>query len=312
VKISISRNRLLLGLGSILIIAFLLSKVNIKELFSTLGSLKWEYGLLAALLYLVGYLVRILRLIIVLGRRSLWKWFQFTGIFQLLNRTLPFRSGEVFFPILLKKMFAISYAETVPQLLIIRILDLLTLFLAFIGTLLWLEVGDFLQLTIIALLSIGTLALLYRYRNQLIDFLFALAIRFFPKFDQQLTDIQEKINQALSISTFQLLSLVFLSILDKIVNFSCLVIVVFGLGFTIPLAELLAAIGLSGFSEILPINSIGSFGTLELGWVGALTYFGIDLDIAIKSGFASHLVVFGITLLIGTICSITYLYSERN
>lgn len=50
----------------------------------------------------------------------------------------------------------------------------------------------------------------------------------------------------------QLFMLFTLSIFDKIVGFSCLVIIVYGLGFSIEFGKLLAAIGLSGFTEIFP------------------------------------------------------------
>ena len=128
----------------------------------------------------------------------------------------------------------------------------------------------------------------------------------FPRFKELGNRIKSNIIYALKINGFQLINLFLLSFFDKIVNFVCFVIVVYGLGFDIVLGKLLAAIGLSGFSEILPINSLGNFGTFELGWVGALVYLGIDIEIGIKSGFASHLVVFSFTLIIGLFCSAYY------
>ena len=99
------------------------------------------------------------------------------------------------------------------------------------------------------------------------------------------------------------------------IGFSCFVIIVYSLGFSIEFSRLLAAIGLSGFTEILPINSFGNFGTLELGWVGALVYLEVDTEIAIKSGFATHLIHYFLTLIVGFLCFVLFLFMsliEKN
>ena len=69
----------------------------------------------------------------------------------------------------------------------------------------------------------------------------------------------------------------------------------------------------SGFTEILPINSFGNFGTLELGWAGGLMYFGVPTEIAIESGFALHLLAFSMAIIIGIIALFsTFLLYKNN
>ena len=127
----------------------------------------------------------------------------------------------------------------------------------------------------------------------------------FPRYRKLAYRIRNDITNILKITEFRLSSLFALSIIYKIADYASFVFIVYGLGFNIVLGKLLAAIGLSGFSEILPINSLGNFGTLELGWVGALVYLGVDLKTGIESGFAYHLVVFSFTLIIGLLCMVS-------
>jgi hypothetical protein len=58
---------------------------------------------------------------------------------------------------------------------------------------------------------------------------------------------------------------------------------------------------MSGITEILPVNSLGSFGTTELGWAGALMYFGESTGPAIASGFGFNIIAFSFTILFGLI-----------
>ena len=72
----------------------------------------------------------------------------------------------------------------------------------------------------------------------------------------------------------------------RIISFSGSLYLIY---YLLTINEIIFASILSSFTEILPINS---FGTFELGWAGALIYSGISSEIAIESGFSFHFVAF--------------------
>ena len=119
--------RVLLGCMSLVIIFFFLSKIEIKELTDLLLNISLGHMVLFLILFLVTYFIRVVRLMIAFNIRTWLKCFQFIGIFQLINRTLPFRTGELFFPILLKRLFSIKYSTAVFELIIIRFFDIASL-----------------------------------------------------------------------------------------------------------------------------------------------------------------------------------------
>lgn len=310
--VKITKKRIALGLGSIIIIVLLLSKIELKELVDTILAIDPMAYLLAFAIYTSGYFVRILRLRYVLGKSSFKTWFQFMGVFQLLNRTLPFRSGEIFFPILLKRLIGIGHAEAISKLIIVRFLDLITLFLFFLISLLWVQVDNFGLMIGVSVLIFLLFILLYFKRTPLIKFAVRMVVKLKPSLESKLTELSDTIIAAFAVSRKQMVVLTFYSLLDKVINYAALVVVVLGMGFSIGVEKLSVAIGLSGFSEILPINSLGSFGTLELGWVGALTMFGVDENTSIQSGFSTHIVAFSYTIILGLVSALLYLANKRK
>lgn len=310
--IKLSKKKIALGLGSIVVIVLLLSKIELRELVDAILSIDPMAYALAFVVYVFNYYVRILRLQVVLGKFSLGKWFQFMGIFQLMNRTLPFRSGEIFFPVLIKRMFQISSAEAISKLIIVRFLDLISLLVFFLVALFWVQVDQVgLALALAGIVIIG-LVIFYTQRVPIINLVVRVLTNIKPQLKEKVETLGQNVLAAFAISRKQLLALTFYSFLDKAVNFGVFIILVGGMGFGIAIDKLCVAIGLSGFSEILPINSLGSFGTLELGWVGALTMLGVEQNISIQSGFSSHIVSFSYTILLGLISGLLYLLSRRR
>ena len=187
-------------------------------------------------------------------------------------------------------------------LIIIRFFDLVSLLVVFLITITWFKLLNELYIILIFLVCIMVTYMFLYYKLTLIEYIHKLFIKIFPKYSNSANTYKLYAENAYRKDKSQLLILFLLSIADKIIGFFCLIIIVYSLGFNIEYSRLLAAIGLSGFTEILPINSLGNFGTLELGWVGALVYLEVDTEVAIKSGFATHLIHYFFTLLTGFLC----------
>jgi uncharacterized membrane protein YbhN (UPF0104 family) len=122
------------------------------------------------------------------------------------------------------------------------------------------------------------------------------------KISKKFSDITKSLENSLSFQGTTLLLLFLLSSLDRLCNYAMTILLVMGMGFQIPILYLVIANAAASVTNILPINNIGSFGTLELGWTGALVYFGVGSGIAAASGFGFHLLAFSFTIVLGFIC----------
>jgi uncharacterized membrane protein YbhN (UPF0104 family) len=215
---------------------------------------------------------------------------------------MPFRTGEIFFPVLIKKLGGNSYSEGIPKLFILRILDIISLALAFLLVCIFVDFGlkaeeyawvwFFLVILVVVLFTLKAwFALFIRVVLMVIPARYKVSVQSFS----------ERAEVAFRISRGNFVVLLFLSVADKFVNFVMCFFVLKALGFTFSLPKIISANTMSGLTEILPINSVGSFGTTELGWAGALIYFGEKADIAISSGFGFNLLAFSFTILFGLV-----------
>jgi len=55
-------------------------------------------------------------------------------------------------------------------------------------------------------------------------------------------------------------------------------------------------------ANVLPVNSFGSFGTLEAGWSGGFVLVGMSPQDAITTGFGYHLINFVAAAAIAAVC----------
>ena len=226
---------------------------------------------------------------------------------QLLNRLFPLRTGELSIPFFLNRINNISYSDSVPALILIRILDILSLF-----------ISCFLFLILIYFTGFS-----FPFSNNLI-FLFLITFSillfvskkldyFFPKFINILNVMtlsrfnsifnEIKINLVASFLDSEIIynKLFFYSIIDKFLQYLIAVILILGIGYNFEISIIIFACAFSAITEILPISSIGNFGTLELGWSIVLIYYGIEEGLAISSGFEYHLLSLSFTIFFGLV-----------
>ena len=304
-RIKIKLSNVVLGFISVGIIIFCINKISLNNVLKVVTDIDYNYLFASFVIYLSCYLIRVNRFILMFNIGDWKKWFRLSGIFQLINRTFPFRSGEATFPLLAKNFFKISFTESITKLFIIRIFDLLSLLLFFLVSLFLISDKNLFYISIFCSLVL-IIILLSMFNNFYLNSLFNVVAFFVPRHNEKLKDIEKNILKFLNQDFTLMIKIFFLSILDKITNFSALIFIVYGLGYNLSLIKLVLAISLSGFTDLLPINSVGNFGTLELGWTSALVYLGIDINTSIESGFSAHIVVFSFTLTIGLISYIAY------
>ena len=165
------------------------------------------------ILFLVTYFIRVVRLMIAFNIRTWLKCFQFIGIFQLINRTLPFRTGELFFPILLKRLFSIKYSTAVFELIIIRFFDIASLFVVFIITITWYQLLNELYIISIIIVCILFTYALNSSKLSLIKYAYTYFIKIFPKYLDSAKKYKKNAENTFKKDKSQLFMLFILSIL---------------------------------------------------------------------------------------------------
>lgn len=86
-----------------------------------------------------------------------------------------------------------------------------------------------------------------------------------------------------------------------------------GMGLDWPIrAVLLGVIGAS-LGAAIPVNAVGSFGTLEAGWTAALAGVGVPASSALAAGFATHLysLAFGFLACLGGLAYLSLVEAPR-
>jgi uncharacterized membrane protein YbhN (UPF0104 family) len=287
---------------SVMLIVFLVNFIDLKEFGNVLLNIDIRYYLVAMAFYLLAYLVRALRIWTLFDKKYLDRYFLFISIHQVLNRVMPFRTGEIFFPVLIKKLGGNSYAEGIPKLFILRILDIISLAISFLLVCIFVDFGlkteEYAWVWVFLLVLVLVLFTLKAWFNLFVRIVLIIIPK---KHIVRVKAFAEKAEIAFKISRANFWILLFLSVADKFINFIMCFFVLKALSFSFSLPKIISANTMSGLTEILPINSVGSFGTTELGWAGALIYFGEKADIAIASGFGFNLVAFSFTILFGVI-----------
>ena len=261
--------------------------------------LQWRnitYWQLLALLVLTGlsYWVRAKRLEIhyrEMMKGRITQVFWISSWHNFMNNLLPFRMGELTYPVLLKKHFDISYASSLATLLMFRILDIYAIFLLAI-----LVVG-YLTMPLIGFVSLLVLYLLV----PLIAWLggkFFLKIKYF-----------EVISSKFVFGEFDFTT-VFISALLSVLNwflklssFSILIVSLSSLGWV---EAFVGSVG-GELSSVAPFHGLMGFGTYEAGVAAALSLLGAHFGDAMLAAVNLHLYV-----LLSSILSVVIAYAAYN
>jgi uncharacterized membrane protein YbhN (UPF0104 family) len=243
----------------------------------------------ALLLFLLTYAVRAHRVFDYFrdSMRGRWLGGLRLIIYQnTLNTMLPMRSGELSFPLLMKRYFAVDYAHSVPVLLWFRLLDLHTILLiggiALLGNR-W----HWAATSIVALLWLALPYMAFVARGALRAMVAKVPIR-------RVSAILVKALDGLprTQSTFwRSWLLTWLNWLVKLVVLAWVLTQFVDVGSS---AALLAAIG-GELSSVL-FHAPGGVGTYEAGIVAVLVPFGIAAKPALNAAVNAHLFVLSAAL----------------
>ncbi|MDR9498477.1 MAG: lysylphosphatidylglycerol synthase transmembrane domain-containing protein [Hydrogenovibrio sp.] len=198
------------------------------------------------------------------------------------NNFLPMRSGELSYPLLVKRYFGIGYSRSLASLLWLRLMDLHTLVMLGLG-LVW-ALWPHWALVPLALLTLSLPLLTFALKRRLQRWNRQRSARL----DQALAGLPHRLGLLI-----QLWGLTWLNWGVKLVLFILVIQAMSDVPATIALA---AAIG-GELSSVLPIHGIAGFGTYEAGMMLPLIWAEMDAKDLLAAAVNVHLLILGASVL---------------
>ncbi len=276
------RNSLLVSLIILSIFIYFLVEYNVfSKLNEILNRLFPIYLLLSLIIYISTYFLRAKRFTLFFPEIKTLDLSAVMAVHTFFNNLLPFRSGEASFPIILKKLFNVEGVISSATLLLVRLFDLLSLSILFTLSTVFISLQNkklllisvFLFFFVLLIIFIG-FKLLRKFKNR-----FSIAFTLFGFF----SNFNSKRN----------LTLVFTySILNWTFKFLSFFFILKAGGINISFPKTIFAATFGELTTVLPIHSIGGFGTYEAGLVGGFALLGLKGSYALTVAFYFHLLLF--------------------
>lgn len=268
---------------------------NLKRIFRELSL---PFIITSLFLYTLTYYFRAKRFTVFFPKIEIKDLSAVMAVHTFFNNLLPFRSGEASFPIILKKLFGIEGVISSAALIVARLFDLLSLSILFTAATFGVSVNNRKFLWISVLLGIFiVLVLILGFKLLKIlkkRFGFASALFFF------FTEFK---------STKKILLVFLYSLLNWITKFTAFYFIIKAGNLKLNFFESTFAATFGELTTVLPIHSIGGFGTYEAGLVGGFALLGFKGSYALTVAFYFHLLLFTMS---GLLALIGWFYLSRR
>lgn len=240
-----------------------------------------------------------------------------SSIHNFFNHILPFRSGEILLPVLLKKLNNTGMVSGFTSLLVIRAADLISVFIYFLISLFFytglLKNPYYIFLLFIVIVS-GLFFLIYiiqiiqfvtSYFEKLQILKMKFINRFINKINISLDEYKKIYSKKISFMNF------FITLIIWIISYAFFFYSLISISYNLPFMHSVLASTGAVVTNFLPINGFGSFGTLEAGWTIGYTNIGMPESIAIISGFVMHIIMVFAGFIL-SIIGFTYFYLKNK
>ena len=304
------------------VLFLLLSQIDFRDLSQLLLTIQPLHLVLGGLIYLCKASIRSYRITRLNKSSSLSqiKTLRLSLASSLASQILPFKLGELSYVYLLKKEDKASLSQGLSSLVILRVFDVLAVAILFLGISLWEGLPDDLSnyyvpilifLGVVAL-AFGAWMLTSRLKGLALGQIRQLKIFSIPAADKLLRGIESLIDSLKQYKAAEYPLFILLASLEWTVNYVTFHVIMLGMGFTPTFFATVVAVSFSILASILPINSLGNFGTQEAGWATGMLLMGFSSVDAIASGFAAHLITLGYFLLLGGLAWLSYWLESRT
>ncbi|MBI5489920.1 MAG: flippase-like domain-containing protein [Deltaproteobacteria bacterium] len=283
------------GLGVLIALA-----VPFADVAAAMGRLDpaWLAPLLAA--YALSFVARAARFRALGVDLPLHVLIGVSGIHQFLNRVLPLRTGELAFPVLVRRLSGAPFVQGFALVVLCRLLDLVFVVLSFLAALLAVPaaraavgpVGTVLLAALLPVLLAGYLFLPslagYAARRLAVR----LAVRR-PAWSQRLERAAGVLDEVRRVSRRAFAGAAAWTVLQWLPTVAAFWCAVAAFGVAVGPAEVVVGSTLAVLASVVPLPGVGSFGTLEAGWTAGFVLVGVPAGSAV----ASALVLSGVTFL---------------
>ena len=301
---------------SLSIAYFLLRKLDITETVIIIKNANIALIIASCFIYFISNYFKMLRFRVMLRdyQITLLDLYTITSYHNFFNQIMPARTGELTFVYYLKKIGTVDISKGLHILVVTRIFDFIVISAFFICSIIlyfgantsfaMVIIGvAFLVISIITLFNLKWLVI---WSGKLFHVLTAR-----PYFRQKplVGRILGKIDVVVDeFSSFKAGRFVPMLALTSILTWSALYFLFYLTirSFGIDIGVIQSVAGSTGgvLTNVLPINSFGSFGTLEAGWTGGFMLVGMSEHDAIFTGFGYHIISFFASALIALVCLI--------
>lgn len=309
-----SFRNLLFLIISLVIIYFFLKQIDIAGTLTVISNIKISYILIIFLLYCLSNYLKSLRFTLMLKAHRIKHsdMFAIVSYQNFFNLILPARTGELTLIYYLKKIGGLKVSKGLHSLLLSRFMDLMVVAVIFIVSsyFYWGRALPLPLLIVSLIILSGSLLLVFRL---------GLMLEIAKKTFEALTKISglrntklvhkgieavDKFRDAIPEYSSKRDYFLFITVTVVIwINFY--IIFYFNIKALIDgVSFLRVLIGATGavLTNTLPVNSFGSFGTLEAGWTGGFMLVGMNLQDAVLTGFAYHVMILLCAAVIALLC----------
>ncbi|HOT45977.1 MAG TPA: lysylphosphatidylglycerol synthase transmembrane domain-containing protein [Spirochaetota bacterium] len=309
-----SAKTLVFFLLSLFLLWFLLRKIDYRRTLETFLLARLDMLIYSCIAYTAANIFKTLRYSLLLKSLNLGFFDHFTvsSYQNFFNQILPARTGELTFVYYLKKFSNAPLSTGLHILLLTRIFDFIVVSAFFIGSLLLyygrqtsgslLVAGVlFFIISVILLFNLKWLVLLGAKMFTLTVRLLRLgSIGLVKKIESKIDPIVSEFSDFETMRHLPGLAASSLLVWMALYLFSYLTLRAFG----IDIGLLLSIAGSTGgvLANVLPINSFGSFGTLEAGWTAGFVLVGVSAQDAITTGFGYHIINFFVSAVLALFC----------
>ena len=285
---------------SIILVYFLFTKINIKELYKVLTQVNPILLFESFLLYLILIVFRTIRFRILLKNSiSFLELIPIICKHAFLKVLVPFKIGELSFVYLLKKKKH-CVGKSLSSLIVARIFD----FSIFIGVFILIIIlsnkfigikffSELIPYAIIMFFGLIICLILVIFSPELIIKL--LKKLNFNKLINLISPFKELKSKHLLTKTF------IVSLIIYFISIFATYLLLLSTGFSLPLNIFIITITLSTLSGFLPINGVAGLGTVEAVIALTLSYFGYSTADSIILGFSIHILQIFFVILVGII-----------
>ena len=288
---------------SVGLVVYLLTQIDVREVFRAMYNFPLAYLLGGFVLFLAGHFLRAYRFRVLLrGDIPVGSLFSIIAIQTAAAGLMPLRSGELSLVFLLTREHEVDWSVGAALLVLAKALDFLVVVALF-----------FVSLSAIPSVPPQVRSVMPWFDGLFVLTAFSLVIlgrsrdiyARLPKFMREgrfaggklMTNVKNIFRAAEVIRSVRVLvlSLVISAVMWSLLYASSFAIVL-GLGLKLNFFQLIFLITAMSLFANLPIHSPGGFGTMESFWTLIMVSMGVPRDIAISTGFASHLITIAYSL----------------